>query len=462
MKIALLLSTLLTLTPAPQDTTLTAASADRFVKEYVEAANLPGAIVAITKGDQVVHVAGYGHDADGRPYTADSPMPLASLSKSFTAVGVMRLVEQGRLRLDTPVRDYLPEFTMADPRFTRITVRHLLEQTSGMSDSTFPELKLAAPDTLQESVAMLREAKLAGDPGAKYRYHNPNYSLLARLVEKVTGTPFAQQMATDVFAPLGMTRTSTVDLTTQLPGAAKGYVRAYGQVIPREHPKWFINGSYGVVSTANDLGKWLIAQNGTDPTIQATHKSTSGDYAMGWYTRKTESGTPILQHTGWLLTHNSAQTLIPGTGYGIAVVTNTSMMSGDDSVAITDGLVQLAEGRAPEVAEPFSMKADLVLAALTMAALALGVLGVVRSGRWARRRKTLRGAIVRLVPYTLPVVLFVTLADLTGLMLNRAGTLGQISYAWLALFVWLGASALAATTVVAARLFQKLRHAPVG
>lgn len=442
MTIALALSALLALTPT---------SADTFVKDYMAATGLPGAVVVITKGDQVVHAAGYGHDADGRPFTADSKVPLASLSKSFTAVGVMRLVEQGKIRLDEPVRSYVPEFSMADPRYAKITVRQLLEQTSGMADSTFPELKLAAPASLKDSVAMLGDAELAGEPGKKFRYHNPNYALLARLVEKVANTSFSSYMASHVFSPLGMSSSSTVDHTTQLPGAGKGYVRAYGQAIPREHPKWFVNGSYGVVSTANDLGRWLIAQNGDDPAVRATHQG-KGDYAKGWWQRKTEAGTPILQHTGWLLTHNTAQTVIPGTGYGIAVVTNTSMMSGDDALHITEGLIQLAEGKAAEIAEPFTIKTDLVLAALTLLSIALGVLGVVRARRWAARGGRWRW--VRLVGYALPIVLFFTAADLFGLVTNRAGTLGQITYVWLALFVWLAASALAAASVVAARVIS--------
>lgn len=438
MTFALALSAALALTPI---------SADQFVKDYMAETNLPGAIVVVTKDGQVVHAAGYGHDASGKPLTADSPMPLASLSKSFTARGVMRLVEQGKVKLDTPVRSYLPEFTMADPRYMKITVRQLLDQTSGMSDSTFPELTLDAPATLKDSVAMLRDAKLAGEPGAQFRYHNPNYAVLARMVEKVSGQPFGRYMTDQVFKPLGMNATSTVDLTTQQPGAGKGYVRAYGQLIPREQPKWFVNGGAGVVSTANDLGKWLNAQKGP--------VGADLTYSGGWWSKKSAAGTPILEHTGWLLTHNSVQTVIPSTGYGIAVVTNTGMISGDDAVNISEGLVKLAEGAKPEITEPFTMKGDLVMAALTLLSLALGVLGVARARRWRR-------SLWWLLPYALPVVFFATLADLAGLVMNRAGTLWQISFVWPALFVWAGVSALASVAVVAARLLQKFRHAPVG
>ncbi|MFF5205182.1 serine hydrolase domain-containing protein [Streptosporangium sp. NPDC000396] len=455
--------------PAASGASLTTANVDRYVKEYMERTGLPGAIVTVTKGDQVVHAAGYGRDAYGKAITRDTPMPLASLSKSFTALGVMRLVDAGKVNLDAPVRQYLPEFTMADPRAEKITVRQLLNQTSGMADSTFPELTLPAPDTLKDSVAMLRGARLAARPGTKMTYHNPNYTVAARLVEVVAGKPFADYMAAEVFRPFGMRSTTTVDTTAQLPGEARGYIRAYRQVIPRSHPRWFVNGGFGVVSTAGDMAHWLIKQNGGDRAVQATHTPSAvagSDYGMGWWARKTAGGTPMLQHTGWLLTHNSAQTLLPGTGYGIAVVTNTGMMSGDDSLIISEGLIELAEGRTPPVAEPFTMTADLVLAALTLVAVALVLAGVFRARAWAGRvgGRPLWRIAIRLAPYALPVVAFATLADLLGLLMNRSGTLDQITYAWLALYVFFAAMALAGAGVIAARtvhlIRSRLHHRP--
>lgn len=249
---------------------LTAESVDRYVRDYMRRTDLPGAVVTVVKDDTVVYAAGLGHTAGGEAITADTPMPLASLSKSFTALAVLRLADQGRIDLDAPVRRYLPEFTMADPRAGQITVRQLLQQTSGMSDRTFPELTLPAPDDLKDAVAMLRTAPLAAPPGTRMIYHNPNYAVAARLAEVVSGTPFADFMAATVFRPLGMTSTRTVNTTEELPGAGAGYIRAYGRLIERAHPKWFVNGSYGVVSTTHDLGKWLITQNGHGDALPET------------------------------------------------------------------------------------------------------------------------------------------------------------------------------------------------
>ncbi|MFI6815903.1 serine hydrolase domain-containing protein [Nonomuraea sp. NPDC050328] len=452
---------------APAGGELSAGAIDAYVRGYAERTGLPGAVVAVTKGDQVVHVAGYGRTAAGEPFTSTTRVPLASLSKSFTALGVLRLAEEGRIGLDVPVRSYLPEFTLDDPRAAKITVRQLLQQTSGMSDRSFPELTLDAPDTLKDAVAMMRTAPLAADPGARMAYHNPNFAVAARLVEVVAQRPFADYMAATVFGPLGMTSTRTVNTTTDLPGRGAGYIRAYGQLIPRAQPKWFVNGGAGVVSTADDLARWLIAQHGGSRTlpegIRKTMQTPSGvggsTYAMGWGAGTTPGGAAQLRHTGWLLTHNAAQTLLPGSGYGIAVVTNTGMVAGDDALLISDGLIDLLEGRPDSGLEPLSLTADLWLAGLTVLTLALGVLGVVRSARWSRRRQSKAPwrTIVRLLPYGLPIAFFFGLAGLFGLVMNRAGTLDQITYVWLALYIWAASTALTATAVLSTRIFHRIR-----
>lgn len=456
---------------APEAGELSATAIDDYMRHYAERTRLPGALVAVTKGDQVVHVAGYGRTAGGEAIGEDTPMPLASISKSFTALAVLHLADQRKISLDAPVQTYLPEFTMADPRAAKITVRELLQQTSGMSDKTFPELTLPAPDTLQNAVAMLRTAPLATEPGSEMAYHNPNYAVAARLVEVVAGVPFAEYMASAVFRPLGMTATRTVNTTEDLPGEGAGYVRAYGRLIERSHPKWFLNGSFGVVSTADDLAKWLIAQNGAGQVFPRTTVKTAqtpsgvdgSTYGMGWYAGKSAGGAPELQHTGWLLTHNSAQTLLPTGRYGIAVVTNTGMISGDDAVLITDGLIDILEGRPDTQAVPFTTTADPWLAGLTLLNLALGAWGSYRAHRWARRWARRRAGralwrpLVRLIPYVLPIVFFFGLTDLFGLSLNRVGTLEQGTYVWLALYVWAATGALAGAAVIVSRLIHTVR-----
>ncbi|MFH9330702.1 serine hydrolase domain-containing protein [Streptomyces althioticus] len=461
--------------PSSSRAVLDANSVDRFVEEYVKQTGLPGAVVAVTKGERVVHTAGYGHTATGRDMTGRTRLPVASLSKAMTALAVMQLVEAGEVELDLPVVRYLPEFVMADGRHREITVRQLLTQTSGMDDFAYPDLTRAQPYTLEEAVAAMRGAPLSADPGSRYRYHNPNYFVAARLVEVVSGRPFAEYLSAEVFRPLGMTDTVSVDSTSEMPDGARGYVRAYGTVVARPHPRWFTAGGHGVVTTADDLARWLVAQsNGgvsaegrrvaTARTVALTHTPPTApadtEYAMGWLRHRDDSGTEVIRHNGQLLTHNAMATLLPDSGVGIAVVTNTGMLAGDDAAQITSGLVDLARGVEPEVEKPFSMTADWVLAALTVAAVGLGVRGVLRAGVWARRRegRAWWWTVLRLLPLTLPVLVLTQLGSLVGLLMFRSGTLAQTTYAWPALAVFAGGGALAAGAVAVARGAASVRR----
>ena len=139
------------------------AAITRFLTDHLRRTRVPGAAIAIVSGGRIVHLGGYGRSADGSPVSGETPMRIASLSKSFTALAVMQLVRAGRIRLDAPVRTYLPSFAIDDSRGPAITVRHLLHQTSGLTDATFPEMSLTQP-----RVAWQRGHPFKGeDPGRR-------------------------------------------------------------------------------------------------------------------------------------------------------------------------------------------------------------------------------------------------------------------------------------------------------
>jgi CubicO group peptidase (beta-lactamase class C family) len=118
---------------APTPATPDMAAIDQYVAEQLETLGIPGASLAIVHDDQIVHLQGFGQaDQTGRAMTAQTPTLIGSLTKSFTAVAVMQLVEQGKVGLDAPVQRYLPWFRVADPAASaQITLRHLLTHTSG-------------------------------------------------------------------------------------------------------------------------------------------------------------------------------------------------------------------------------------------------------------------------------------------------------------------------------------------
>ncbi|TDQ53023.1 serine hydrolase domain-containing protein [Actinorugispora endophytica] len=448
---------------------LTPAAVDAFVTGYLDANGVPGAVVAVTEGERVVRVAGYGHDSTGAPMTADSPVPVASMSKSFTAMSVMRLVEEGSVALDAPVVEYLPEFRVADSRGDEITVRQLLDHTSGLSDTTFPEKSGPLPATLEERVAQLGEVEPAAAPGTRYSYHNPNYAVAARLVEVVGGEPFADRLESDVFAPLGMDDSTTVGDLRDAPEVPRGHVLMYGGAVAADEPSWFLDGSSGVVTTADDLAEWLVLhatghpRSGTGPVspdtlaaMRAPGEGAAGeaDAGLGWNLEGAGAG-----HGGWLFTYTSQQIVLPESGHGIAVVLNGGLNTGGvEARVVAEGLAELAEGGAPEVGPPVLAIVDGVMALLTLAAAALGAAAVLRAPRWAAARA--RGPVRRLVlasaPHLLPLALLAGLHPIAEFVFNgRDASWWQLLHVTPTVVVWLVTGSLAGLAAVGARA----RHA---
>ncbi|WP_329423545.1 beta-lactamase family protein [Streptosporangium sp. NBC_01495] len=455
------------------------ASVDRFVNAYREATGLPGAAVAVTRGNEVVHVAGYGRTSSGDPVTADTPMAIASLSKSFTSLAVMQLVEKGAVRLDEPVRVRLPEFVMADPRAARITVRQLLDQTSGMADEAFPERSLPQPRSLREAVARLRGARLAADPGTRWSYHNTNSQVAARLVEVASGMPFAGYLGKHVFGPLGMRNSTTIDTERDLPASARGHLRLLGAALALPEPPGFGNGSGGVISSARDMAQWMIMQNGegagpggvrvvsaASVAEMRTPSRINDSYALGWSIGTTGKGSPVVEHGGDLLTATAQQTLLPRSGYGIVVMANTGTAYAD-SDAIADALVAMAEGEEPEPPPSVSpsLIIDLAMALAAAATLLLAGRGLARSRRWAARRagRPAWRAAARLLPYAAPGVLCLTITDVFAVLARGKDTTWRhVAYLYPSFMIWLVLATGACLALILVRIdhLVRTRRAP--
>ncbi|MGE5659648.1 MAG: serine hydrolase domain-containing protein [Actinomycetota bacterium] len=175
---------------------------DRLISEQMATQHLPGLALAITQGDKILYAKGYGVASSSEPVTVQTQFFIASVSKSFTAAAILQLVEAGKINLDAPVQTYLPEFTLSDANTgAQITLRHLLNQVSGLSDLGFPESQLPQPTTLKQRVTTLNTAHLVAVPGTEFHYFNPNYAILARVVEVVSHQPFSEYLRSHLFAP---------------------------------------------------------------------------------------------------------------------------------------------------------------------------------------------------------------------------------------------------------------------
>jgi CubicO group peptidase (beta-lactamase class C family) len=316
---------------------------DRFIISQMKTHHIPGLALAITHNNQVLHVKGYSTANNEPPVTPQTQFLIASVSKSFTAIAVMQLVEAGQINLDSPVQTYLPEFTLADPAIAaKITIRHLLNQVSGLSDVGFPELQLSQATTIGDRITSLSQARPVAFPGGQFHYFNPNYEVLARVVEVVSQQPFSAYLQTHIFTPLQMSRTlnatTSADAFQGATNMAQGHLMGFG--LPFAYPEMsgYLSGSSGIISTAEDLANYLIFQTNSgqfketkllsESSVALMHtppKTIGSSYGMGWFNRS-ENGEPAIEHNGILSTFYTEVVLLPKEKYGIALLYNISAL----------------------------------------------------------------------------------------------------------------------------------------
>jgi D-alanyl-D-alanine carboxypeptidase len=191
--------------------------------------SIPGAILFVRQGERSYTVAaGYADKVDKVPMRASDVFPIGSTTKSYTAVLVMRLVAQGKIRLDDTVSRYLPGLLSEG---ARITIRELLSHTSGLPDfSTDPRFmapylrgELGFAWTPKQMIGFVATKPLLSAPGTRFSYSNTNYVALALLVERVGGQSYAKQLAEYIFRPLELGHTSLPPDNETLPDV-HGYV----------------------------------------------------------------------------------------------------------------------------------------------------------------------------------------------------------------------------------------------
>ncbi|MEU8200971.1 serine hydrolase domain-containing protein [Streptosporangium sp. NPDC049046] len=195
---------------------------------------VPGAALAIWAGGELVEAAtGVVNRNTGVRTTADSVFQVGSTTKVWTAALVMQLVDEGLIELDRPVREYLPEFAVADGAEKVITVRHLLTHTGGFDGDVFEDTG-RGDDCLDRYVDFLRGAGHVHEPGALFSYCNAGYCVLGALVARVRGTTWEQAMRERLLDPLGAAHSALLPEEAVLFRVAAGHVGPEGTV----HPTW--------------------------------------------------------------------------------------------------------------------------------------------------------------------------------------------------------------------------------
>lgn len=238
------------------------AAIDGFITAQMDKHGLMGVSLAITRGEEIIYLRGYGSAGDNRPMTPQTPMYIGSQSKSITALAIAQLVEQGKINEKAPVQTYLPWFRVADPAASaKITASHFLHHTSGLSEAGFTTI-LPENSSIEDVVRALKDARLTAPVGEQFQYFNIGFDVLAEIVQVVSGQPYEEYVQQHIFDPLEMTRTYTDPDLAQRNGLSQGYSRFFGVTVPRKqiHRDYEIAAGY-IISTAEDMAHYAIAMN---------------------------------------------------------------------------------------------------------------------------------------------------------------------------------------------------------
>ena len=171
------------------------------VQSLMEKGDIPGLCLVIVRGDEIPYIKGFGYAnlAEKKPVTAETLFELASCSKAFTGLAVLRLAEEGLIHLDDPVSSYLPWFSPEfDGKRQEITLRQLLHHTSGIPMNSIARIPQSnSSNALEQTVRAIAGMKLHHLPGKQYEYASVNYDILGLIIQEVRGKSYEEDMEDD-------------------------------------------------------------------------------------------------------------------------------------------------------------------------------------------------------------------------------------------------------------------------
>ncbi len=363
-------------TPVDQSVQPAFAPLDDFIAKYMRAMNSPGLTLALADTKGAVRTATFGFsDLEIKlPVTPDLLFEIGSISKSFVALTLLQLREEGKLDLQRPILEYLPWLPI-EANYGTITVHHLLTHTSGLPDA----LVLFLSDPRARHAQGFR-------PGEHFHYCNIGFTILGYLVEKLDRRPWSEAVRTRIFGPLGMTSSAAVVANENRKRTAKSYVPFYDdRTYVRDAPLAlagnlvFDDAAGSVVSTPGDMALYLqmLLRKGqglrgrivseesfalfSKPYIKAGDLSPTASYGYGIGVDELDGHT-ILRHTGGMVSFISAMHV--DLDSGVAAFASVNAGQGYRPNPVTQFAVQLMSARSqskalpkpPEISDPMLVK----------------------------------------------------------------------------------------------------------
>lgn len=297
--------------------------------------NLPGAAVMVVKDGDIIFQKGYGlaNIEKNEPISSSTNFRLASVTKQFTAMSVLLLIERGDLKINSTLKEIFPDF----PDYGNdITIKHLLQHTSGLID--YEDL---IPDTATIQVKdkdvldlIMQTDSTYFAPGSQHRYSNTGYALLALTVEKISGKPFRDYLKENIFSPLGMDNTIAFENgINEVKSRALGYtiIKADEIELTDQSITSAVLGDGGIYSSLNDLYKWdqslysdkLIEKKYLEEswTAGTTNEGTEFPYGYGWHLEEFLNNK-VVYHTGSTRGFRNIIYRIPDKNFTVVILTN--------------------------------------------------------------------------------------------------------------------------------------------
>jgi CubicO group peptidase (beta-lactamase class C family) len=325
---------------------------DDLMREAMRQHPIPGVALVVVRGGKTVKTAAYGMarletgtaviprlDPDtsgpyreaGTPATAESVFEIGSVTKQFTAAGILVLAQEGKLSVDDKIAGHLKG---APASWRQITIRHLLTHTSGLKNYTgLDGFEVSRHLTQEQFVGKIAALPPDFAPGEKWAYCNTAYNLLGYVIENTSGKNYADFLRQKIFGPLGMTATGLREAGGNLPGRAAGYeTNRAGQFLGRGTNLTDVFSAGALVSTVGDLAKWNAALD-TDAILTAASRAqmwtpvklndgSTHPYGFGWFLEPWH-GHANIGHSGSTSGFSASFQRFPEAGLTVILLTNS-------------------------------------------------------------------------------------------------------------------------------------------
>ncbi|SES02948.1 CubicO group peptidase, beta-lactamase class C family [Gracilibacillus ureilyticus] len=332
---------------------------EKYMEDALEKYNIPGASLAVVKEGKVIFQDSWGKQSDDTEVTDQSLFLLGSLSKPLTSLGIMRMVENGQIELDVPIKMYIPEFISERSHLEDITVRQLLSHTSGFSGYAGLEVadqNVRGENAIQKVLEKIDDFSLISSPGETYEYSATNYLLLGYIIASVSGQSFPDYMEAEVFQELNMERTvSTYEKAVEL-GYQNGYQSWFGKPVKSEVIYDNSGAPYGyMASSAQDLANFVaFLLNEGDGVLSEemfeeyaapqVERGEDAFYGLGWFI-STKKNDPYYFHSGSTPTSLAQLLVDEQDDFGFVLLTNKHNISEVlHTTYMREGIKQILEG----------------------------------------------------------------------------------------------------------------------